>query len=202
MQAEIIAGYYELENEAAQAVIRRAELRIQAREPDAALEIMVGLEDGIQSGSMEEALLLHARGTARRLQEQYSLAVELLEKAVRLAEKNHDLIAASGSLYQLASAYSLQGQYETAAEHMRQALAYDRQMENSPGIASALEALARISLKQNRNEEATIYVQRAFAVYQEMGNSEGLQRISELAAEQGLQLNTNLAESVWEQMIR
>ncbi len=207
-QAEQIGRQQSADEGLVTAMIRQSEVMISRRDSQQALSLLQGLDRKVESGSMQEALLLHAQGTALRLDGNYTLAASRLEEAEKIARQNDDLIAAAASLYQLASVRVQQGKLSDAAELLLQSLELDHTMENPAGIAASLEALAAVRARQERYDEAADCWIRAYAVYQAVGNVAGMRRAAEghgaIAASTShpdRRLEIESKRNVWEQLV-
>ncbi|MEW5817495.1 MAG: tetratricopeptide repeat protein [Spirochaetota bacterium] len=126
------------------------------------------LDRQVKDSDNNSAILYHNTGLAYKHQNDFAKALEYLNKALILNEKNKNYLDLASNYYTIASVYSVQGDYTSALQYARLALENDKREENSVGIAKDLLALGLINLKGGKTEDSYEYLKKSFLVYKSL----------------------------------
>jgi tetratricopeptide (TPR) repeat protein len=142
----------------------QADLALRSGDPVKALDLLADTDPPVLDGR-ERSAQLRLKGAARYELGAEDEAIELLVKAVEVAESAEEVIVAAQAYYKLASIASLGARFDEAEAWALKALEADKTMEYGPGIAADLRALAIISAKSGRNDIAEDYYRRSWLAW-------------------------------------
>jgi tetratricopeptide (TPR) repeat protein len=114
--------------------------------------------------SEEAGEVWRVRGAILKALKEYDLALEAMNKALKLDQKGNYISELASDYYILASILSLSNREDEAILSMNSALEKDKFIENTPGIAQDLYGLGLIYEKLGDHEKAYHYFQRSYLV--------------------------------------
>jgi tetratricopeptide (TPR) repeat protein len=152
---------------------RESEWLLFHKSPEKALEKCNEIINILGSENSEEAgETWRLKAAILKKMKNYDDALDAIEKAVTLDDKQHYIAELASDHYIKASILSLSGREVEGINSMLQALHYDKFIENTAGIAQDLYALALIYEKMGKKENANHFFQRTYLVYTGAGRSD------------------------------
>jgi tetratricopeptide (TPR) repeat protein len=127
-----------------------------------------------ENNSSLEAANLKNQAIQNKVQGNFRVSLDLLQKALDLYKKNEDRMGIAESLLWSGMVNYEMGYYETAFTQSRKALEKYRQLEHLPGIAHALNIVGSSQVQLGNPENALEFQLEAISKYEESGLDKGV----------------------------
>lgn len=113
----------------------------------------------------------------------YSIALQNFEKAIKINESKKNFLGAADNFYNIGILYERTGEYEKALFNYKKALQNDKLVENSDGIYMDNKKIALMYSKLGNKEMAKYYFEKARLVAISLNNKEYVEEIEKMMKE-------------------
>lgn len=124
----------------------------------------------------KRVVAIEAMGGLYVAEEQYEVAIPLLQEAIDIRRSLDDNYATAVTLHRLGKAHQGLGQPELALTNYTDAIASFEEVGDTEGVATIWESIARLKRDQNLIEDAIAAYGEAQTLWEQLGNEEQLLR--------------------------